>query len=221
MGWNGTTWIKMVFDKTPGSHMLSEPLLEQTSCATNVAGIATRTCNFINNIVLEHVRNRGLKFWNFSFSFHKCHDKPTIYINKQLCCLPLVAPSLNPTVSTSSGRKHAQTFRSLTFYAYRTCREPPPKWGEDNRRSSSGDNSAERTVHRQCSISSYFLKLPNVVVPTYFQPNTSCQKTKGNPQIESSWRPATDLEFLTLPTLIFKNIVITTFLCRWKGLTLG
>ena len=67
----------MIFDQTPGSHMLLKPLLEQTWRLPNVAGRTARTINLIHKVVLEHMGHRGFQGRNFRFGFNQSHYNPT------------------------------------------------------------------------------------------------------------------------------------------------
>ena len=68
----------MVFYQTPGSHMLTEPLLEQACSLSNIAGRTARTVNLINKVVLEHMGYRGFEGRNFRLGFTKSHNNPLV-----------------------------------------------------------------------------------------------------------------------------------------------
>ena len=77
----GKALIYVTSDDTILPKMLTHTLLQMATCEADIAGITSRTVNFVNNSAAEHLGNNGLQRGQEGLNLFSFHNYPTGCIN--------------------------------------------------------------------------------------------------------------------------------------------
>ena len=79
--------INVPSDDTALPEMLTHALLQMPAREPDIAGVTSRTVDFVDNSAAEHLRNSGLQRGQKRFDFSGFHNDPTGCINllKRMC----------------------------------------------------------------------------------------------------------------------------------------